>query len=216
MIYKSIVFFIYGIGIVAIIANKEWLLSWLSHGGGVEHLLWMIGAAIFLAMVPVVPFGVIAGIMGAQYGPVWGTLINVVISTIAAVLLFLAARVLFQEQGRKLLSRSNRMDRFMLLLERNAFMAVLTARLLPFVPSPAVNVAAAISRMTFGSFVLATVIGKIPVMFVFAIIGNQLASSLSRVLWTLLIYLLFLLIVYVGYRWYHLARLNHQNDIGDE
>lgn len=215
MIKKGIVFVLYGVGIAAIIAYKKSILTWLVQGD-VEHLPWMIGAAILLATVPVVPFGVIAGIMGAQYGPVWGTLINVASSTIAAVLLFLAVRVLFQERGRQFATKFKRMDRFMQFLERNAFLAVLTARLLPFVPAPAVNVAAAISRMTFGSFVLATVIGKLPVMFVFAVMGNQLFSSLSSVFWTLLIYVLFLMVVYACYRSYHLTKLTQQNDMDAE
>jgi uncharacterized membrane protein YdjX (TVP38/TMEM64 family) len=68
------------------------------------------------------------------------------------------------------------MNRFVVIMERNAFLAVVVARLLPFVPAPAVNAASAISRMSFGSFIMATLIGKIPVMIVFAIMGSQFNS----------------------------------------
>ncbi|XID93786.1 TVP38/TMEM64 family protein [Paenibacillaceae bacterium WGS1546] len=169
----------------------------------------MIGAAILLAAVPAIPFGIVAGIMGAQYGPVWGTLINVATSAIAAALQFLAVRVLFQKQGRQFVTKFKRIEHFILFLERNAFLAVITTRLLPFVPAPVINVAAAISPMSFGSFFLATVMGKFPVMVLFSILGDKLLfSSVSGMMWALLIYALFLMTVYAGYRWLYMTKLS--------
>ncbi|WP_127507613.1 TVP38/TMEM64 family protein [Paenibacillus humicus] len=211
MIKKGAVLLLYGTGIVLIIAYKELILSWLTNGD-TERLPWMIGIAILLAAAPIVPFGIVAGIMGAQYGPIWGTLINVASSTVAGALQFLAVRVLFQEWGRHFVMKFERMDRFMLVLERNAFLAVLTARLLPFVPAPAINAAAAISQMSFGSFFLATLIGKIPVMVMFSVMGGQLFFSLSHVAWTLCMYALFLIVIYACYRWYHMTRFSQRQD----
>lgn len=95
-------------------------------------------------------------------------------------------------------------------MERNAFLAVLTARLIPFVPAAAVNVYTAISRMRFGPFFAATLLGKIPVMFVFAVIGDQLLSDLRDVLWTSLIYVLFLSVVFLIY-WFFRRRSNNKS-----
>jgi uncharacterized membrane protein YdjX (TVP38/TMEM64 family) len=94
MINKRIVFLIYGVAIAAVITYRDVILSWLAQGE-VERLPWMIVAAILLALVPVVPFGIIAGIIGAQYGPIWGSMINVASSTIAAAISFWAIRNLF-------------------------------------------------------------------------------------------------------------------------
>src|SRR5690606_1871165 len=93
LVKKGIILLLYGLGIAVIIICKEPMLLWLSDGRGKEHLLWMIGAATLLATLPVVPFGVIAGIIGTQFGPGWGAVINVFSSTLAAILLFLAARI---------------------------------------------------------------------------------------------------------------------------
>jgi uncharacterized membrane protein YdjX (TVP38/TMEM64 family) len=111
---------------------------------------------------------VVAGIIGAKYGPFIGGILNVLSSTLAAGLLFVLVRLVFQEQGIRLLAKFKRVDQFTTLMERNAFFAVLLARLIPFVPAAFVNVYTAISRMRVGTFVAATLIGKIPVMFVFA------------------------------------------------
>ena len=208
MIKKGIIFFLYAAGIAAIITYKQPMLSWLAHSD-TERLPWLIGAAILLAAVPAVPFGIVAGIMGAQYEPVWGTLINVAASAIAAALQFLAVRGLFQKQGRQFVKKFKRIDHFILFLERHAFLAVITARLLPFVPAPVINAASAISHMSFGNFFLATVMGKFPVMVLFAIMGDMLLfSSVSGMMWTLIIYALFLLTVYAGYRWLYVTKLS--------
>ncbi|WP_254611577.1 TVP38/TMEM64 family protein [Paenibacillus sp. JMULE4] len=189
--------------------NKGPILRWLDAESA-NHLLLLFGAAVLLALIPIVPYGVVAGIMGAKYGPFWGGFLNVISSTLAAALLFLSVRTVFQEQGRRLLSKYKRMDRFTELMERNAFLAVLTARLIPFVPAAAVNVYTAISRMRFGPFFAATLLGKIPVMFVFAVIGDQLLSDLRDVLWTSLIYVLFLSVVFLIY-WFFRRRSNNKS-----
>ncbi len=67
MMKKGLVVLLYGVVIAAVIIFKESLLSWLSLGG-VERLPWMIGAAILLAMIPLVPFGIVAGIIGPRMG----------------------------------------------------------------------------------------------------------------------------------------------------
>ncbi|MGN7454814.1 TVP38/TMEM64 family protein [Paenibacillus pasadenensis] len=200
MMKKRLLFLGYVIGVIVIILNKDPILRWLDDDSA-NHLMLLFGAAVLLALIPVVPYGVVAGIIGAKYGPFLGGVFNILSSTLAAGLLFLLVRVVFQEQGMRLLAKFKRVDQFTALMERNAFFAVLLARLIPFVPAAFVNIYTAISRMRFGTFIAATLIGKIPVMFVFAVIGDQLLSDLGNVLWTLLIYAVFLLVVFVVYWW---------------
>ncbi|WP_138754167.1 TVP38/TMEM64 family protein [Paenibacillus sinopodophylli] len=195
----AIVVLLYTLVIAAILVNQEPILSWIAQDG-MKRLPWMIGIAVLTATIPFFPFGFIATMMGAQYGPIWGSLINVMSSTIAAALTFWIVRALLQNWGRSFLAKSSRMDRFMHDFDRNAFMAVCMARLIPFVPAQAVNAASAISQMPIGNFVLATLIGKIPIMFVFAFMGDQLFSSVTNVLVTCGIYMFFLIIIYACFR----------------
>ena len=139
MIKKWITLLGYVAAIIVIVMNKDPILRWLDDESA-NNLLLLFGAAVLLALIPIVPYGVVAGIMGAKYGPFWGGFLNVISSTLAAALLFLSVRTVFQEQGRRLLSKYKRMDRFTELMERNAFLAVLTVRLIPFVPAAAVNI----------------------------------------------------------------------------
>lgn len=189
----------YILSIVLLLMYKEPILQWLQDDQA-DQLMPLFGAAVLLALIPVIPYGVIAGMIGVKYGPFWGGLFNVLSSSLAAALQFAMVRFVFQEQGNRLLVKFKRIDHFTRLVEKNAFYAVVLARLLPFVPAALVNVYSAISRMRFSTFVAATMIGKIPVMFVFAVVGDQLLTSLRNVLWTMLIYVLFLIIVYLIYR----------------
>lgn len=199
MLKRGLVLLGYAAAVVAIVLYKDPLLHWLNEDSP-DNLIWLFGIAVLLALVPVVPYGIVAGLLGAKYGPFFGGFLNVMSSTIAAALLFLSVRAVFQEQGLRMIAKSKRMDRFTALMERNAFLAVLIARLIPFVPAAAVNVYTAISRMRFAVFLAATLLGKIPVMFVFAVIGDQLVTDWRNIGWTSLVYLAFLSVVFVLYR----------------
>lgn len=185
--------------VIVIILNKDPILRWLDDDSA---RMLLFGAAVLLVLILVVPYGVVSGIIGAKYGTFWGGFFNVLSSIIAAALLFLLVRVVFQEQGMRLLAKFKRRDQFTALMERNAFFTVLLARLIPFVPAAFVNVFTAISRMRFGTFVAATLIGKMPVIFVIAVIGDQLLSDIGNVLWTSLIYVVFLFVLFLLYWWF--------------
>lgn len=192
---------------IVLLLYKDPLVHWMKDADASEIPVF-IGVAVIIALVPVVPYGVIAGVIGFKYGPVWGGFINVAGSTIAALLMFLMVRYVFQEQGRHWLEKWGAVNRFVMLMENNAFIAVLIARLIPIIPAAAVNVYSAISRIRPGTFMLATVLGKIPVMFVFAIIGDQLFKSWTYAGLTALIYGLFLFGVYLLYRTWQARRKN--------
>lgn len=187
---RLLVFVITIVAIAGIILYKDPIVRWIDSGQDINPAL-LFGAAVLLALIPVVPSGIVSGILGAKYGPFAGALVNVASSTLAAALLFVSARVLFQQYARKYVSKFKRIDRFTEMMERNAFIAVLAARLIPFVPAFAVNVYSAISRIRFVTFAAATFIGKIPVMFVFAVIGDQLYSGVGNIVWTSIIYIAF-------------------------
>ncbi|MDQ1910470.1 VTT domain-containing protein [Paenibacillus sp. GD4] len=182
--------------------QQDPILQWLHNG---ERGEWPLALALatFLAFVPVVPFGVVGGIMGAKYGPLLGGFINTASSTAAAVLMFLFVRYAFREQGRVYLSRFKQLERFTVLFERNPFMSILFARLIPFIPAAAVNIYSAISRTPLITFFTATLMGKVPVMLVFALVGDQMFTSAARTLTVVLIYGAFLAVVYGGYRLWH-------------
>ncbi|GBG07536.1 TVP38/TMEM64 family protein [Paenibacillus agaridevorans] len=199
MIKKGLVIAAYAASVALLLLYREPIMHWLQEDSASHHVL-LIGAAILFGLVPIVPYGIVAGIIGAKYGPYWGGLANVLSSTAAAAIMFYLVRFAFHEQGSRLLSKNPTIGKFTVQVERNAFIAVLFARLLPFVPAILVNVYVALSRMPFRIFAVATLIGKLPTMFVFALVGDQWMSSTGGAIRVIVFYMLFLLVILAAYR----------------
>jgi hypothetical protein len=70
MMKKWLLFVVYVIAIIMIILNNDPILRWLEDDSA-NNLMLLFGAAVLLALIPVVPYGVVAGIIGAKYGPLF-------------------------------------------------------------------------------------------------------------------------------------------------
>ncbi|WP_432777087.1 TVP38/TMEM64 family protein [Brevibacillus gelatini] len=179
--------------------QKEMFLDWI-ESDSIQLLPLMFLASVILGLFPVIPFGLFAGMMGAKFGPIWGAFINWTGSVGSAWLFFLFVRYGYQQTGRHYLAKYPRLALLTRAFEQNAFVAILFARLIPFIPSPVINIYAAISAVRFPTFALATAIGKIPTMLVFALLGDQLFHNAQRFLLTILAYAGFLGIAILLYR----------------
>lgn len=197
--WGSILLYLVLLGLVLL--NKDELLAWAQNGDATQIPL-MILFATLAGLFPVIPYGIIAGIMGSKYGLVWGGLINVTGSTLAALLMYLVVRYVFYQAGREFLKKSSKLEKFNQMVEQNAFLAILIARMIPIVPAPVVNIYSAIAGISFGVFAFATVIGKIPVMLVFAIMGDQIFTNPRNMILTIVVYSLFLAVVTGCYRYW--------------
>jgi uncharacterized membrane protein YdjX (TVP38/TMEM64 family) len=187
---------------VAIFYRAE-LLVWIKSGGAAQN--WLALAVVtFLALVPVVPYGVIGAAIGAAHGFLLGGAINWLGAWGAALIMFLLVRYVFAERGRQRMARYQAVSRLNHLIDKNAFLAILFARVIPIFPSPLVNTYAALVGVPFWTFAIASALGKVPVMLLFAFVGDQLFVSWRNVLLVLGVYAVFLYLVYQGYRiWSH-------------
>jgi uncharacterized membrane protein YdjX (TVP38/TMEM64 family) len=190
---------VYVIVTILAILYKDPLLAWLQHGETSQIPVMML-LAVFLALFPVVPYGVVAGAMGSKYGPLIGGLINVTGSAVASILVFFLVRYVFAERGRAYLSRYRRLDQFTRLFERHPFFSVLFGRLIPIIPAVALNLYSAFSRIRAFPYIMATILGKIPVMIVLATIGEKLFADRGSLPVVIVLYLLFLALVFYVYR----------------
>jgi uncharacterized membrane protein YdjX (TVP38/TMEM64 family) len=193
-----------GYGAAAVFAyyDRSYLIAWLRNGD-LTQLPILFGIVLFIAFVPVIPYGIIGGIMGAKFGLLIGGFISWFASFFAAVIIFLLARYAFARKGRALINRYHRLAQFTKMVEKNGFLAVLFSRLIPVIPALVVNVYAGLSEMSFFAYLFATALGKVPIMIVYAIVGKGLVNATHRSLLVVAVYALFLLCVYLMYyRWY--------------
>jgi uncharacterized membrane protein YdjX (TVP38/TMEM64 family) len=77
---------------------------------------------------------------------------------------------------------------------------LLIARLLPLAPSGIITAVAAISRINFKDFLLATVIGKLPPVIIKVLIGHDIVFAGDNIL-RLLSLVLVVFGVYIGLWW---------------
>jgi uncharacterized membrane protein YdjX (TVP38/TMEM64 family) len=189
VLYASIAFLIYRYG--------DAIMTWFQQADNVSLVVIM---ATLVALFPVIPYPVIGGLIGAALGPVLGAAVTWTGSATASIVMFLFIRYGYQEWGLKVLGRYSSINKLTAMFERNAFLTIMFARFIPFIPSIAVNMYSALSRVSFTVYAVASSIGKIPAMLLFAMIGDTLMTDPRNLFVTVLVYGLFLIVSLYAYR----------------
>lgn len=152
------------------------MMDWLDFNSPYAVLTSFLAMAL-LAFIPAAPIPVVAAGIGAAF-PFWqALLINVGGTVIGCAGMFLLCRFMLQRWSRKLLQRYHASTGFLRLLDRNPFVALLIARLIPIMPSAAVNAVAGITTMSLVVFTTATILGKLPALLTFTYAGAQAEDS---------------------------------------
>lgn len=134
----------------------------------------LIFAAATVLFLPGSVFG-LAG--GALFGPVLGTVINLVGGTLGATLAFLVARHL---AGDWVVRRAGgRLKQVVDGVEAEGWRFVALVRLVPAVPFNLANYALGLTRIPLGQYVLATAISMIPGTAAYAWLGHAGRGALS-------------------------------------
>src|SRR5438132_2068388 len=111
---------------------------------------------------------------GFLFGSFLGTLFLIVPATLGATLAFLVARYLLRDWVER--KFGGRLEAFQRGFAKNAFSYLLTLRLIPLFPFFLVNLVSGLTRISLGTYILATAIGIIPGSFVYAYAGRQLGT----------------------------------------
>jgi uncharacterized membrane protein YdjX (TVP38/TMEM64 family) len=149
--------------------NEIWLTGVLHSCRG-----WAIPISLLLeiaiAVVGVLPSFFITAANIAVFGVFRGGLLSIAGESLGAVAAFVLYRrglfLLTGGQGRFARSLEKKLDKFSEAAEGKAFLLVLAFRLLPYMPSGAVTLGAAGSRMKTAAFVLSSTLGKLPALAV--------------------------------------------------
>ncbi|WP_291353832.1 TVP38/TMEM64 family protein [Desulfosporosinus sp.] len=188
--YFSIVTFLVSLAFVIYLypklQNPSELQAFVTQWGWISSLV-VLFIITLLALFPVVPFALIAGVNTLIFGWFWGFLLSLAGSLIGSSVGFWLARSLGQEWAQP---KIEKLGKWAQLIEGNSFSIILISRLIPILPSAAVNYAAGLSLMTYPSFLVASLIGKIPMVIWESWLGHdfwQLAENPSRFLLALLV-----------------------------
>jgi uncharacterized membrane protein YdjX (TVP38/TMEM64 family) len=189
-----------------IAALAEYLRSFGAWGIVITLVLFVI-----MTFTIVFPFMILSGAAGIVYGLFWGTIISWSGEVIGAIVMFVFARYFFRSLFECWIENSKYLKQVDEYSQSNGFKALLLARLLPLAPSGIITAVAAISKISFRDFLLATVIGKLPPVVIKVLLGHDLAFAGENML-RLAGVIVLVVVVYVGLWWYKRSRREVETD----
>lgn len=148
---------------------SEWLRSFGWYGYAAGALLVALQSAF-----PVVPFVVLAGANVLLFGFWPGFAVNYVFACLGSIAVFTVVRKYGKVRIEARLEQYEYMGKLNKLLETNGLFYITASRLLPILPSTAISLAAAVTKVRARDFVLGTLIGKLPMIWVESLIGHDL------------------------------------------
>jgi uncharacterized membrane protein YdjX (TVP38/TMEM64 family) len=153
--------------------NRDRLLAYTQQHY-VSSVLTFIGLYILQSTLSL-PGSIIFTLAGGLlFGVILGTLYDVVACTIGATLGFLSSRYIFRDW---LLRRcGERLRGFQEGFKKDGFSYLLSLRLMPILPYFLINLLSGLTTIRVRSFVLATLLGSIPITFIYANAGQQIGS----------------------------------------
>ncbi|WP_409270383.1 TVP38/TMEM64 family protein [Neobacillus sp. SCS-31] len=180
-----------GFIIASAILYKEPIIEKIKEGEALAIPLSIIFVAI-LVFFPVMPFSLFAGMLGSFFGIWLGVTISLIGIGLGTMLMFLLTRYGFQEWTQSYIKKYPRIHEYEGYFEKNAFISILLVRLIPFIPSPIVNILGGLSRIPWHIFISASLLGKIPSIITFTFAGSLFFRNNFL---SISIYLIYFLIV---------------------
>ena len=194
-----------GIGVLLLGGiDREQLQVWLQQMGIwapiIYVLLYTFGTLLILPSTPLNLTG------GAIFGVWWGTLWTTVAAIIAAIVAFAFTRTVGRELiAQKLAGRWEAIDAEM---RQGGLFYMFAIRLLPIIPYGLVNFAAGLTSIQFRDYVTGTILGTVPGVLPFVMMGSGLqALSQGNILPLMLAFTLTAMLVGAS-TWYRRRRQN--------
>jgi uncharacterized membrane protein YdjX (TVP38/TMEM64 family) len=177
MLKKLPLFLILFVVLFVGITQKGALIDMIMQGGAPAVVISLLLLTICV-FFPIVPFPVSAGTIGAIFGTIEGTIITLCGSMIGTIILFFTIRYGFREWAQKKLKKYPKIQEYEDYLSRRSFLAILTARLIPIIPAPVINIVCGLSKVDWKIFIIASTIGKVPYMAVLCYAGANLQQNI--------------------------------------
>jgi len=154
-----------------LISGDPEALRELSRGSMIILILITFILMMLQNTFPVIPLLLLISMNVSIYGITIGYIWSWSISIIGAVFAFLLTRYWFQAYFHKYVN-----ERLTQRIEEHGFWYVIIGKILPFMPSSVVNIAAGVSSVRFGNFFYATTIGNTIYYLVLYLISQGLLS----------------------------------------
>jgi uncharacterized membrane protein YdjX (TVP38/TMEM64 family) len=156
--------------------QKDELLTLIKAGGVASILISMLFVSICV-FFPVIPFPVLAGVIGGVFGTTQGVIVSLTGAMAGTMGFFFLCRYGFRDYAQSKLMKYPKVQEYEDFLNRNSFVAILTCRLIPIIPAPVVNILCGLSNVNWLIFFTASTIGKIPNILILSYAGASFSSN---------------------------------------
>jgi uncharacterized membrane protein YdjX (TVP38/TMEM64 family) len=157
-------------------AFREWILGFGWWGPLVFALAYILST---LAMVPGAPMTMVAGLL---FG-LWGLPLVVASATVGSAIAFLSARYLVHDRIQHMIEARPRLKAVARAVAARGWTVITLLRLSPLIPFNVQNYLLGVTGLSFGWFLLATLLGSLPGSLLFVYIGMAGRPGAERGFW---------------------------------
>lgn len=155
--------------------NPEQIQTWLAQAGIWAPIIYIV--IYIIATILVLPSTALNLTGGAIFGPWIGTFWTSIAAIIAAIVAFYYSRTIGRQWiSQKLAGRWQAMDAEM---GQGGLFYMFAIRLLPIIPYGLVNFAAGLTSVTFKDYVIGTILGTVPGVLPFVMLGSYGLKALK-------------------------------------
>ncbi|MEK6949214.1 MAG: TVP38/TMEM64 family protein, partial [Nanoarchaeota archaeon] len=149
------------------------------------------------AFVLFIPSSLLTISGGYIFGVALGTVFSLIGVTIGSVIVFLIARKLGRPFFRKIISKKE-LEHFDVFFKKRGDMSILLARsILILFPPDVVSVAAGLTQIKLRHYVIFSVLGFIPNLFILALFGEKLSQGINPATIVVLVLIIFAVLGYL-------------------
>ncbi len=152
------------------------LQGWVQETFWLSLLLYILLHITVVALsLPVSMFLMLSA--GFLFGPWVGTVLSILSATVGGTFLFLATRYASQKPLKPLGKRFQRLQKG---FQENALSYLISLRLMPMFPPSFVTIASALLKVPLETFVMGTLIGTLPICFIWVCVGNAFDTLMDQ------------------------------------
>lgn len=142
-----------------------------------------MASVVFITMCVVrgvifIPCGLLSALGGMLFGPLMGTIFALCGLTAGSVITFCLARGFGKGWAQRIMG--HKYDKYEGYISKDYFYSIFLMRVVPILPFDAVSCIAGMSKARVNIFILATLLGSLPGVFIYVFFGDSIRSMSIR------------------------------------
>ena len=149
------------------------------------------------ALVPFIPSSILTMSGGYVFGILFGTVYSLIGVAIGSIIVFLIARKLGRPFFMKIISKKE-LEHFDVFFKKRGDRSILLARSIPMLfPLDVVSIAAGLTQIKLRHYVVFSILGFIPNLFILALFGERLSQGINPATFIVLVLIILAVLGYI-------------------